>query len=158
MENFKYVFEIPQYQPAFVTILAVVVGLIFTVYVFFKLVDRYIARQVTGKRALSLTILSVLVFAYTSMIALAYDKSSWIEPKHDKVLGTLIKGSVYKSIVNQNNKTSLYCGRYALEDGSGREVDPCLTTYNLSNDQKPVEKIVLYKLYTDAYSRVRWYP
>lgn len=158
MENYKYVFELPQYQPAFVTILAVVVGYIFPIYVFFRLVDRCIIKQMTIKRAVALNVMVILVSTYAAMIALAYDKSSWIEPKHDKVVGTLIEGSVYKSIVNQNNKTSLYCGRYALEDGSGREVDPCLTTYNLSNDQKPVEKIVLYKLYTDTYSRVRWYP
>lgn len=158
MENYKYVFELPHYQPAFVTILAVVVGYIFPIYVFFRLVDKCIVKQMTIKRAVALNVMVILVSTYAAMIALAYDKSSWTDPKHDKLVATLIEGSDYKSIVNLNNTTFLYCGRYVLDDGSSLEAVLCFSPNNLSNSQKPVEKIVLYKVHSDMYSGVRWHP
>lgn len=153
MEKFQYLATLPAYQPSFLMVMFMfVVSMFGVVYVFAIGISQLFSKEQSFARF----VLSIVVYAIYCGITfpeiVKYDRAKFVPYKHDVIVATLIEGSTYQSIHD-----GVYCGRYILTDGSGREYDPCLTANSYVKITRPEKQIVLYKIYGKYPRDIRWF-
>lgn len=152
MFNTVYRFVEPMYQPSVATVILIFAGLISLVFIIANILS---IEYHLGYRLKALAKIigwsAVIVFSVWNVVF--YDWKIWEKPVYTEVTATLEPDSVYSSIYKDK-----LCGRYEIDDASGKHLDICnKEDVNLTSGQ-PVEQIVLYKMTYKDMQQIRLFP